>query len=72
MRKILLFCLVVALNAQAQKNLTGIVFNDANNNGTADGGEAGVPGVQVSDQASVVLTDRTGVIRSTRKRGNPS
>lgn len=61
MRKILFLLLIsVATSAWSQSTVTGIVFVDSNNNGTADGGEAGVAGVQVSDQASVVLSDKNG------------
>jgi predicted MPP superfamily phosphohydrolase len=62
MHKILLFVLFMGVAAAgwSQNTITGLVFIDANNNGTADSGEAGVAGVQVSDQASVVLTDNNG------------
>jgi predicted MPP superfamily phosphohydrolase len=61
MHKILLFSLLLSATvAQAQTTITGIVFIDTNNNGTADSGEAGVSGVQVSDQATVVVTGSDG------------
>jgi predicted MPP superfamily phosphohydrolase len=61
MHKILFSALLfVATTAFSQTTISGLVFIDTNNNGTADTGEAGVPGVQVSDQASVVVTDING------------
>lgn len=60
MRKIVLLLLVMsALGVRAQ-TITGTVFIDSNNNGSPDSGEPGVAGVQVSDQASVVVTDNNG------------
>jgi hypothetical protein len=38
----------------------GVVFEDENGNGTRDEGEKGIPGVGVSDQRMVTLTDREG------------
>jgi len=42
---------------------TGVVFHDANRNGTRDVGEAGVPRVRVSNGRDVVLTDEHGCYR---------
>jgi hypothetical protein len=56
----LLLLLCVATTAWSQNTITGVVFVDSNGNGTPDSGEAGVAGVQVSDQATVVLTDKDG------------
>jgi len=39
----------------------GVVFNDRNENGRRDDGEPGIAGVGVSDQRSVVVTDRDGL-----------
>jgi 3',5'-cyclic AMP phosphodiesterase CpdA len=44
----------------ASTRVTGIVFVDQNANGRRDPGEAGVSGVPVSDQISVVATDGSG------------
>lgn len=61
MHKILPLLLITAVTtAWSQDMITGMVFNDANNNGAVDPGETGVAGVQVSDQATVVLTDKDG------------
>ncbi|WP_119717886.1 calcineurin-like phosphoesterase C-terminal domain-containing protein [Cognatilysobacter tabacisoli] len=38
----------------------GTVFEDRNGNGALDGGERGVPGVQVSDGVAIVRTDARG------------
>lgn len=38
----------------------GFVFQDDNGNGVRDDGERGIPGVGVSDQRSVTVTDRDG------------
>jgi hypothetical protein len=38
----------------------GVVFEDANGNGSREAGELGLPGIAVSDQVSVVLTDESG------------
>lgn len=40
--------------------LRGAVFLDANGNGRMDGGEHGLAGVAVSDQANVAVTDKDG------------
>ncbi len=61
MHKIIALLLLISVTqAWAQTSLSGTVFIDQNNNGTLDAGEAGVAGVQVSDQATVVLTDGGG------------
>jgi hypothetical protein len=43
--------------------VSGVVFDDANRNGTRDAGEAGIAGVAVSNQDAVVTTDATGAFR---------
>ena len=42
------------------KNITGIVFEDANGNLQLDPGEKGIPGIMVSNQHDVVMTDTNG------------
>jgi len=44
-------------------DITGVVFVDANGNGIRDTGEAGLAGVVVSNQDTVVSTDRSGAFR---------
>ncbi len=53
--------------AAAPADLTGIVFNDANGNGVRDTGEAGIAGVAVSNQDTVVTTDASGAFRMTAR-----
>ena len=43
--------------------VSGVVFDDTNRNGTRDAGERGVAGVAVSNQDTVVTTDASGVFR---------
>ena len=43
--------------------VSGIVFDDANRNGTRDAGEAGIAGIAVSNQDAIVTTDATGAFR---------
>jgi hypothetical protein len=43
--------------------VSGVVFADANRNGTQDAGEVGIPGVAVSNQDAVVTTDANGTFR---------
>ncbi len=63
---ILSACLTLPLPAQTAERVTsptrvtGEVFVDANANGSRDPGERGVPGVAVSDQASIVSTAADG------------
>lgn len=49
--------------AQADKTVQGTVYDDANGNGIRDAGEAGIPGVKVSNGKDVVLTDASGKYR---------
>lgn len=51
--------------AAARVDVTGVVFNDVNGNGTRDSGEAGIAGIVVSNQDTVVLTDASGAFRMT-------
>ncbi len=61
-----LVCLAAPLRAQLAErvrqpaHVTGEVFVDGNGNGVRDPGEAGLAGVAVSDQVSVVSTDAAG------------
>ena len=43
--------------------VSGVVFDDTNRNGTRDAGERGVAGVAVSNQDTVVTTDASGAFR---------
>jgi len=62
--------LVLTQIAAAQANtVSGVVFNDANANGTRDRGERGIAGVAVSNQDAVVTTDATGAFRIPRGGG---
>ncbi len=40
--------------------IEGIVFEDRNGDGRWEAGEPGLPGVAVSDQVQVVMTDQSG------------
>jgi hypothetical protein len=44
-------------------DVSGVVFLDRNANGARDAGEPGLPGVAVSDQRDVVVTDANGAFR---------
>jgi len=55
-----LFTLVALLQTAAAPSTTGTVFDDRNGNGTRDAGEAALPGVSVSNQDDVVVTDAAG------------
>jgi predicted phosphodiesterase len=46
--------------AAPRHSVAGVVFEDANGDGRRDAGEAGIPGVVVSDQHAVVATDKDG------------
>jgi len=46
--------------AQPDKQVSGVVFNDLNHNGLLDENEPGVPGVAVSNQFYVTLSDSKG------------
>ncbi len=45
---------------KAARVVNGVVFDDANLNGQRDAGERGLPGVEVSDQTSVIKTGVDG------------
>jgi len=54
----LLLC--TTYTATAQDTAKGLVYDDANQNSTRDPGEAGLPGVCVSNGKEVIQTDATG------------
>ena len=62
---ILTIALLAALGSQAPwaAEVSGVVFDDANRNGTQDAGERGIAGVAVSNQDAVVTTDANGAFR---------
>jgi Icc protein len=64
-----LLLLLVSLTGGAQASVSGIVFQDNNNNGKYDTGEPGVPGVAVSDQVSVAATDKDGRYQLSEVKG---
>ena len=53
--------------ASGRADITGVVFVDANGNGVRDPGESGLAGVVVSNQDTVVTTDRSGAFRLTSR-----
>ena len=57
--------LLAALGASPSRTaeVSGVVFDDTNRNGTRDAGERGVAGVAVSNQDTVVTTDASGAFR---------
>ena len=59
---LLILALVLALGGRAAE-VSGVVFEDTNRNGTRDSGEAGIAGVAVSNQDAVVRTDASGAFR---------
>ena len=63
--RILSLVLVAALGNLHPRaaEVSGVVFDDANRNGTRDAREAGVAGVVVSNQDAVVTTDANGAFR---------
>ncbi|HUQ81322.1 MAG TPA: metallophosphoesterase [Gemmatimonadaceae bacterium] len=64
-KRALSLLLIAALGAAPSPatEVTGVVFVDANRNGTQEAGEAGVPNVAVSNQDAVVTTDAKGAFR---------
>jgi hypothetical protein len=48
---------------EAQRTVHGVVFDDANGNGTREAGERPIPGVIVSNQLELVTTDSAGRYR---------
>jgi calcineurin-like phosphoesterase family protein/SdrD B-like protein len=59
--------ILAALPVSRRADVTGVVFNDANGNGVRDSGEAGIAGVAVSNQDTVVTTDASGAFRMTAR-----
>ena len=61
---ILIFALAATVLPQSPagpgQDLTGVVFLDANGNGTRDPSERGLPGIAVSNQVDVVVTGADG------------
>ena len=59
------FALAAALGVAHSRSteVSGVVFDDTNRNGTRDAGERGVAGVAVSNQDTVVTTDASGAFR---------
>jgi len=51
---------VLAAGADGATPLRGLVYDDANGNGRRDEGEAGIPGVGVSNGRAIVTTDAQG------------
>jgi predicted MPP superfamily phosphohydrolase len=55
-------CAAIGIGAR-RADITGVVFVDTNGNGVRDAGEPGLANVAVSNQDTVVITDRTGAFR---------
>lgn len=63
MRKIgtiILVTMLLLVSSLLAKDITGVVFDDVNQNLKFDTGEKGIPGVLVSNQKDVVQTDHEG------------
>ncbi len=69
MKTLLIFLSLLSFHANAQQSITGSVFQDNNGNGTRDANEPGVPGVAVSDQAVVVMTNSQGQYQISSRNG---
>jgi len=63
--RILIAALIATLGTAHARTVevSGVVFDDTNRNGTRDAGERGVAGVPVSNQDAVVTTDASGAFR---------
>ena len=67
--RLLIIAPIIALNAALgvaysyTVEVSGVVFDDTNRNGTRDAGERGVASVTVSNQDAVVTTDASGTFR---------
>ena len=57
----MLLLAAVTARADAQDTARGVVYADANANAVRDAGEAGLPGVLVSNGREVAATDADGV-----------
>lgn len=66
-RPLLLLILAAFIGApsSSRAEITGVVFDDKNSDGVRQPGEAGLPGVAVSNQIEVVQTDAQGAYRLT-------
>ena len=60
------FSLFVLANVTAQ-SISGVVYEDKNNNGTKEANEPGIKGVSVSDQINIVVTDANGFYQIVNK-----
>lgn len=70
MKTILFLSLVLlSLCGNAQQPISGFVYQDNNGNGSRDANEPGVPGVAVSDQVSVVVTNSQGQYQIPARKG---
>ena len=54
---------ILGIRPATAVEVSGVVFDDANRNGTRDAGENGIANVAVSNQDGVVTTDATGAFR---------
>ena len=54
---------ILGIQPATAVEVSGVVFDDANRNGTRDAGEQGIANVPVSNQDAVVTTDATGAFR---------
>ena len=63
--RILCLAVLAALGATGPRTaeVSGVVFDEANRNGTRDAGEPGIGGVAVSNQDAVATTDAQGAFR---------
>ena len=67
LRPALLATALASASAGAQSgSISGVAYVDANRNGRRDPGEAGLPGVAISNQDAVVTTDAAGTFRLPR------
>lgn len=62
MKKVIIFCwsLCISFQLLAQEQVTGVVYEDRNQNGKKERREKGIPSVAVSNGVAVVLTDEDG------------
>src|SRR5690242_4928723 len=60
---LLVATLGVVERTHAAAEVSGVVFEDANRNGTRDANERGIANVAVSNQDAVVATDANGAFR---------
>ena len=60
MKQLVMLGIIFSMNVQAQKYVSGYVYEDTNNNGKKDRKEAGIAGVAVSNGCDVTLSDAQG------------